>query len=82
MSSSDRVIDVYDDVMEPHVAELIDNEMKKMQWEYGHWKSDKKKEGYHWTRWAGKTEEEIAAITEPKRTLSFTANGVLLADND
>jgi len=59
MSTSDRVIDVYDDVMEPHVAELIDNEMKKMQWEYGHWKSDKKKEGYHWTRWAGKTEEEI-----------------------
>ena len=54
-----RVIDVYDDVMEPHVAELIDNEMKKTYWHYGHWKSDKKQEGYHWTRFCGKTEEEI-----------------------
>jgi hypothetical protein len=36
----------------------------------------------HFAEDAGKTEEEIAAITEPKRTLSFTANGVLLAEKE
>lgn len=32
----------------------------------------------HYAEDAGKTEEEIAAITEPKRTLSFEADGVLV----
>ena len=32
----------------------------------------------HYAEDAGKSEEEIAAITEPKRTLSFEADGVLL----
>lgn len=32
----------------------------------------------HFAKDAGKTSEEIAAITEPKRTLSFTSNGVLI----
>ncbi|HLV38934.1 DUF4920 domain-containing protein [Xanthomarina sp.] len=34
----------------------------------------------HYAEDAGKTEEEIAAITEPKRTYSFVANGVLLIE--
>lgn len=34
----------------------------------------------HFAEDGGKSKEEIAAITEPKRTLSFTANGVLLAE--
>ena len=34
----------------------------------------------HFAEDAGKSAEEIAAITEPKRTLSFTADGVLLAE--
>lgn len=34
----------------------------------------------HYAEDAGKTEEEIAAITEPKRTLSFMANGVLIKE--
>tara|TARA_R110002012_G_scaffold64308_1_gene169028 strand:+ start:17217 stop:17723 length:507 start_codon:yes stop_codon:yes gene_type:complete len=34
----------------------------------------------HYAEDAGKTEEEIAAITEPKRTLSFEADGVLLIE--
>lgn len=34
----------------------------------------------HYAEDAGKTEEEIAAITEPKQTYSFLANGVLLAE--
>lgn len=34
----------------------------------------------HFAEDAGKSQDEIAAITEPKRTLSFTANGVLLAE--
>jgi hypothetical protein len=32
----------------------------------------------HYAEDAGKTEEEIASITEPKRTFSFEADGVLL----
>lgn len=32
----------------------------------------------HYAEDAGKSEEEIAAITEPKRTFSFEADGVLL----
>ena len=34
----------------------------------------------HYAEDAGKTEEEIAAITEPKRTFSFEADGVLLVE--
>ena len=34
----------------------------------------------HYAEDAGKSEEEIAAITEPKRTYSFMANGVLLIE--
>ncbi|MAZ71992.1 MAG: DUF4920 domain-containing protein [Flavobacteriaceae bacterium] len=34
----------------------------------------------HFAEDAGKSEEEIAAITAPKKTLSFTADGVLLAE--
>jgi hypothetical protein len=46
--------------MEPHEAELIDAKMKKVHWQYEHWKSDREKEGYHWNRFAGTTVEEIA----------------------
>ncbi len=34
----------------------------------------------HFAEDAGKSKDEIAAITQPKRTLSFTADGVLLAE--
>ena len=34
----------------------------------------------HYAEDAGKSEEEIAAITEPKRTYSFMADGVLLIE--
>jgi hypothetical protein len=34
----------------------------------------------HYAEDAGKTAEEIAAITEPKRTLSFTSSGVLIPE--
>lgn len=35
-------------------------------------------EQQHYAADGGKSEEEIAAITQPKRTLSFEANGVLI----
>ncbi|MCB4798924.1 DUF4920 domain-containing protein [Neotamlana laminarinivorans] len=35
-------------------------------------------EQQHYAKDAGKTEEEIALITEPKKTLSFEADGVLV----
>jgi hypothetical protein len=34
----------------------------------------------HYAEDAGKTPEEIAAITETKRTLSFTSSGVLIPE--
>ncbi|MBT8261875.1 MAG: DUF4920 domain-containing protein [Bacteroidia bacterium] len=34
----------------------------------------------HYAEDAGKTAEEIATITEPKRTLSFTSSGVLIPE--
>ena len=34
----------------------------------------------HYAEDAGKSTEEIAAITKPKRTLSFEADGVLLKE--
>jgi hypothetical protein len=36
----------------------------------------------HYAEDAGKTAEEIAAITEPKRTLSFISNGVLIPQQE
>jgi hypothetical protein len=36
----------------------------------------------HYAEDAGKTKEEIEAITETKRTLSFTSNGVLIAEKE
>ncbi len=38
-------------------------------------------EQQHYAKDGGKSEEEIAAITEPKRTLSFIADGVLIAED-
>ena len=37
-------------------------------------------EQQHYAEDAGKSEEEIAAITEPKRTLSFLSSGVLVPE--
>jgi uncharacterized lipoprotein NlpE involved in copper resistance len=37
-------------------------------------------EQQHYAKDSGKTEEEIAAIDQPKRTLSFEANGVLIKE--
>lgn len=36
----------------------------------------------HYAEDAGKSAEEIALITEPKRTLSFVSNGVLIPENE
>jgi len=56
---SERIIDVYDNVLPESDAKAIDDVMSKMMWGYGHWKSDWDKNSYHWTRWCGKTPEEI-----------------------
>ncbi|MEL6969642.1 MAG: DUF4920 domain-containing protein, partial [Bacteroidota bacterium] len=36
----------------------------------------------HYAEDAGKSEEEIAAITEPKRELAFLADGVILLEEE
>ncbi len=48
-----RVIDVYDNVMEQHEAKIIDAKMKKVHWQYVHWQSDNKKDGFLGIRMCG-----------------------------
>jgi|TARA_B110000977_G_scaffold149495_1_gene189497 hypothetical protein len=53
-------IDVYDNIMDQHDAQLVHDIMtdKEFLWEYYH-KSDNSQNIYHWHRLAGKTEEDI-----------------------
>jgi len=52
------VIDIYDDILEPHIAELISAEMKNIRWSY-YYHSTKIEPGYHWHIFCGKDEEEV-----------------------
>ena len=53
-------VDVYDNVMAPHDAHLVNDIIsdKEFLWHYYH-KSDNKQDIYHWHRLAGKTPEQI-----------------------
>jgi len=52
------MIDVYDNVLENHVAELIDMEMKKLSWKYDY-NSQIGQPNKHWHILAGHDETEI-----------------------
>ena len=52
------MIDVYDNVLEDHVAELIDMEMKKLSWKYDY-NSQIGQPNKHWHILAGHDETEI-----------------------
>lgn len=52
------MIEVHDDLLEPHVAELISVEMKRLRWSY-YYHSTKKEPGYHWHIYCGDSEEEV-----------------------
>ena len=51
------MIDVYDNVLENHVAELIDMEMKKLSWKYDY-NSQIGQPNKHWHILAGHDETE------------------------
>ena len=50
-------IEVHDNLLEPHMAELIEDFMKNhLRWRYYYY-SNKTVPGYHWHVYCGKTEE-------------------------
>ena len=51
------MIDVYDDVLEEHNALLIDDEVKKIQWNYDYY-SNKGQPNKHWHVFCGHNEKE------------------------
>ena len=48
-------LDIYDDVLEDHIAELIFMQMNEVYWKYDY-KSDKTKINKHWHVFCGETE--------------------------
>ena len=55
------MIDVYDNVLEDHIAEFVDMEVKKMGWFYDY-ESVKNKPNKHWHIFAGESIEEIEEL--------------------
>ena len=52
-------IEVHDNLLEPHMAELIDDFMKyQIRWRY-YYHSNKQVPGYHWHEFCGVDEEEV-----------------------
>ena len=53
-------IEVHDNLLEPHVAELVEDFMtNQLRWRY-YYPSHKLKPGYHWHVFCGETEEHVA----------------------
>ena len=55
------ICDILDDVLEPHVAELIQSEIKKVQWKYDYPSNRKIGIQSHWHVLCGLNEEEVTA---------------------
>ena len=55
------ICDIYDNVLEPHVAELIDMEMKEITWQYDY-KSNGKEVNKHWHAFCGHDKIELSLI--------------------
>lgn len=52
------VVDVYDKVLEPHVAEFVDMQMKDVSWKYDY-HSNKNYPGKHWHIFCGHNPKEV-----------------------
>jgi len=55
-----RLIEIYDDILEPHVAEYIDAEVRTQKWQYDY--QSNKGEGnpnFHWHNLCGRGEKEV-----------------------
>jgi hypothetical protein len=58
------MIDIFDDVLEEHNAVLIDDEVRKISWQYDY-HSDKKKVNKHWHILCGHNKEECEKNAYP-----------------
>ena len=56
-----QLVDIYDDVCEPHVAELIDNQIRQCEWKFDY-HSQTGKPNKHWHIFCGHDEEEIKKL--------------------
>ena len=69
------ICDVYDNVLEPHIAELIDMEMKEITWQYDY-KSHGKEVNKHWHTLCGhdKIEPEYSFLASIWETAKIKYN--------
>ena len=70
------IIDVYDNLLEPHVAEMIDMEMKEVTWKYDY-NSHKDGINKHWHRFCGHE-----TIEEPYSFINHIWDRFSSMDND
>jgi len=56
-----QLVDVYDNVVEDHVAELIDNRIRECEWKFDY-HSHSGKPNKHWHIFCGHNEEEIKEL--------------------
>ena len=52
------IVDIYDNVLEDHVAEYIHMKMKNLSWKYDY-SSNKNKPNLHWHIFAGHNPEQV-----------------------
>ena len=52
------VVDVYDNVLEDHITELISMQLRELVWKYDY-KSNKNAPGKHWHRFCGHNSKEV-----------------------
>ena len=53
------ICEIFDDLLEPHVAELIDMEIKKTHWQYDYHSNKRIGIQPHWHVYCGESEEEV-----------------------
>ena len=53
------ICEIFDDLLEPHVAELIDMEIKKIHWKYDYQSNRQIGIQPHWHVFCGESEEEV-----------------------
>jgi hypothetical protein len=53
------IYEIFDNLLEPHVAELIDLEIKKIHWKYDYQSNKQIGIQPHWHVFCGESEEEV-----------------------
>ena len=71
------ICEIFDDLLEPHVAELIDMEIKKTHWKYDYHSNRTDWHQPHWHVFCGESEEEFGKDS----MIIFFLSGMLLHIN-